>query len=494
MIRLRHVAPLLLLAAAPTPAQAADTVLAPAADTAGITAYGGHVVLSRRDASTNRWALVRWHAGVFDVLPVPERSVPFDADAGPDATGDPVVVYSRCAQDPPNLSGSPGGTDFGAGPAPDWQTARGCDVYELSLSGTPTEHKLTAASSASRSETTPSIWRGGLAFARHADGGSVAKLLYLPKGSAKPRSLGAGSVQACERDCGALRNHAGIDQLDIGPSRAAYLWRMSGGAVSGTGIGWELRAASLTGGRSTLLSSGQISGACGFHLPSGPTATTPDGLVSYVDAGSDCGPTTTSFATIDPRTGALGSAATPGGRAVAAVRDGDTIFWLRSTGPAIDVPIPGVTSCSIAGAGCELVASPVPAYEQLPSRLEGSPARIDLVRSGLGYRWVRGPGDTQLLRPPATIPCAPSSQPAYVYTAARWSKGPHRVAVLRKDAGKPARAIRTPQTVSYPKVVDTASTRLVRCGDRTRLTYVVTTNGRARRVSFTVARARMPAR
>ncbi len=269
---------------------------------------------------------------------------------------------------------------------------------------------------------------------------------------------------------------------------------MSGGAVSGTGIGWELRAASLTGGRSTLLSTGQISGACGFHLASGPTATTSDGLVSYLDAGSDCGPATTQFATIDPVTGARGSAPTLAGRAAAAVRDGATIFWLRSGGPATDVPIPGAGSCSVAGAGCELVASPVPAYTALASRQEGPPARIDIVRSGLGYRWVRGPGATRLLRPPATIPCAISSQPAYVSTAARWSKGPHRVAVLRKDARKPARPIRTPQTVSHPKVVDTASTRLVRCGDRTRLTYVVTTNGRSQRVSFSVARASMPAR
>ena len=99
---------------------------------------------------------------------------------GSDADGNPVVVYSRCAQEPPNLSGSPGGTDFGAGPSSDWQTARGCDVFELSLTGRPVEHKLTAASSKTQSETTPSMWRGGLAFARHADGSANTKLLYLP--------------------------------------------------------------------------------------------------------------------------------------------------------------------------------------------------------------------------------------------------------------------------------------------------------------------------
>ena len=139
----------------------------------------------------------------------------------------------------------------------------------------------------------------------------------------------------------------------------------------------------------------------------------------------------------------------------------------------------------------ELVASSLPAYDPQPSRLQ-LPAGDDLVRSGLGYRWVRGPGGVQLLRPPASVPCAPSSQPAYVYTAARWSKGPHRVAVLRRDAHYPARPIGTPQTRSYPNIVQTLPTRLVHCGDHTRLTYVVTTAGRSQRVSFAVARTAAP--
>lgn len=492
MIRLRHLTALLLLAVAPAPARAADTVLAPAANTAGITAYAGQVLLSRRDPATGRWALVRWHAGVVDVLPVAQRSVPFDADAGPDAAGDPVVVYSRCAQDPPDLSGSRGGQDFAVGPAPDWQTARGCDLYELPLTGPPVERKLTAASSTSESETTPSIWRGGLAFARHADGSAVATLRYLPKGSTRPRPLGGGSVQTCSTLCDALDDHDGVDQLDIGPSRAVYLWRMSGGAVSGTGIGWELRAVSLTGGRSTLLDGGEISGACGFGLPSAGTARTSDGLVSYLDAGAACDVTTTHFQTIDPVTGALGIAATPGGLAVGAARDGDTIYWLRSSASATDVPVPGDRSCSVADAQCELVASPVPSYVPAPSRMQAPPAEIDLVRSGLGYAWVRGPLGTQLLRPPATVPCAISTQPAYVDASARWSDGAHRVRVLRRDPGKPSHAIGSVQTSSLPASVSAAQTRLIGCGSRTRLTYVVTSGAHVARASFSVLRARAP--
>src|SRR4051812_32830917 len=161
MSRFPLLAIITLSALAAPPAQAADTVLAPAPDTAGITAYGGHVVLSRLDPATSKWSLVRWHGGTVDVLPVAPRSVPFDADAGPDADGNPVVVYSRCATDPVLQPAS-------LSPSVDWQKARGCDVYELPLTGEAVEHKLTAASSRTKSETTPSIWRGGVAFARHA--------------------------------------------------------------------------------------------------------------------------------------------------------------------------------------------------------------------------------------------------------------------------------------------------------------------------------------
>ena len=67
MVRSRLLLPsLLLLLAAAMPsaagAQSADAVLAPAPDSSAITAYGGVVVLSRRDPQTGNWALVRWHA------------------------------------------------------------------------------------------------------------------------------------------------------------------------------------------------------------------------------------------------------------------------------------------------------------------------------------------------------------------------------------------------------------------------------------------------
>ncbi|MDX6678896.1 MAG: hypothetical protein QOE31_2948 [Solirubrobacteraceae bacterium] len=481
MTRPRLLAPLLLLAVLAPPAQAADTVLAPAANTAGITAYGGHVVLSRLDPATNRWALVRWHDGVIDTLPVAPRAVPFDADAGSDAAGRPVVVYSRCAKEPPAISG--------LSPSAEWQLARGCDVYELPLTGAAQERKLTTASSASQSETTPSMWRGGLAFARHADGGATPKLLYLPAGSTKLRRLGGGSIQTCASICGPSSVRRSVDQLDIGPSRAAYLWRMTGGNVYGVGIIWNLYAASLTGGQPTLLDSGLISGACGFGLPSSASARA--NPILYLDAGAECDVTETRFTSAHAVSGLHGAAPTPGGLAAGAAYDGDTLYWLRVTGSPADVPVPGAGSCTVAAARCELVSSAVPAFAAQPLHRQGSPSDDDLVRSGVGYHWVRGPLGTTLLRPPARVPCAPSLAAAYVYTNARWS-GKRVVRALRRDSDGSTRMIGSPQTRSLPTTGASSSTKLLRCGDRIRLTYIVAKGRATGRMSFSVARAPAP--
>jgi hypothetical protein len=473
VIRVCAGAVLLLLAFA-TSANAADIVLAPASETAGLTAYAGDVVFSRHDPTTGRWALMRWHAGVINVLPVAQRIVPFDADAGSDAAGRPVVVYSRCAHEDSSL-------------VPDWEVARGCDVYELALTGRPVEHKLAAASSKTASETTPSMWRGALAFVRHADRGIVPRILYLRAGTRTPRTLGGGSVQTCAGACGFSRRHDTVERLDLGESRVAYVWRMTGGSVYGTGIVYELRAAPLAGGPSTLLDTGLFSGTCGYGLPNAPTMSA--GTISYVDSGADCDVITTQFASADPVTGARGTAPTPGGLADSAVTDAGTIYWLRIPPGAPGGSVPGNAHCARPGVHCELVASPVPAYNdsQRP-RPQSPPGDIDLVRSGTGYRWVRGPAGTRLLRPPRVVPCAPSAYATYVYASARWKHGHHRVSVLRQDPRGSARPIAAALTRSQPTGVN-VQTRLMRCGTRTRLTYVVKTGTSTRRVSFDVTRA-----
>ena len=239
--------------------------------------------------------------------------------------------------------------------------------------------------------------------------------------------------------------HDGIDQLDLGPSRAAYVWRMTGGSVYGIGIVWELRAAALVGGPSTLLDAGLISGACGFGLPSAPSAS--GSPIAYLDAGADCDVTETRFATIDPVTVRAPArrlpAAWPRARPATAAR---SIGCARG-GAAANAPIPGAASCTVAGASCELVAT-TPTYAAEPARRQSSLADVDLARSDMGYRWVPGPAGTELLRPPQRVPCAPSLQSTYVYTSVRWTRGSHVVRVLRRDARGRVISVGGPQTRS----------------------------------------------
>jgi hypothetical protein len=320
----------------------------------------------------------------------------------------------------------------------------------------------------------------------------VPTIEYLRQGATKPSHLGGGSVQVCTQDkardidCGFKAVHDTVDQLDLGPTRIAYLWNLFGGSVYGIGVASELRSAPLAGGISTLLDSGLVSGTCGFSLPSAATAATSP--ISYLEAAAPCDVTTTSFATADPGTGIRALAATPG-LAAGAAQDGGTIYWLRVTGPPADVPVPGGGSCSVAGAGCQLIASSTPSYATQPARTQIPPADIDLVTSGLGYKWVSGPGGTRLLRPPATIPCAPSSESALVYVSAQWTHGKHAVRVSRQDPHKGAQGVALINR-SLPTGTYAAFPRLHACGDSTRITYAVTTSGTTQRVSFAVARGR----
>ena len=70
-------------------------------------------------------AVMQWHEGVITALSVPERRVPFDADAGPDGGGRPVAVFSRCAKEASEIYVD----------APVWSEARGCDIWQVGLDG-----------------------------------------------------------------------------------------------------------------------------------------------------------------------------------------------------------------------------------------------------------------------------------------------------------------------------------------------------------------------
>jgi len=71
----------------------------------------------------------------------------------------------------------------------------------------------------------------------------------------------------------------------------------------------------------------------------------------------------------------------------------------------------------------------------------------------------------------------------------RWTGAKRTVRVVRTDPGKRAHAVGAAGLPSGLPI----STRLLRCGDRTRLTYVVTSARGGGRVSFRVARNPAPA-
>jgi hypothetical protein len=114
---------------------------------------------------------------------------------------------------------------------------------------------------------------------------------------------------------------------------------------------------------------------------------------------------------------------------------------------------------------------------------------VDLTRSDTGYRWRLTSSGVRVLAPPAHVPCAPSASAAPLYVSAAWSRGRHAVRVLRRDPAQAARPVGSLQKRSLPDGVYIAALRLARCGDRTRITYVITTGGRTERTSFSVARA-----
>ena len=472
-MRLASIVVAALVAATFAPAaRAADTVLSSGANLTNPTAVDGQVVLSSLDPATGRWQLVRYANGVLAPLPVAERSVPFDADAGTDAQGRPVVVYSRCTQEPADRPG--------LAPTPEWSTASGCAVDELPLTGDPVERRLSLPGAPDA--RTPSIWRGSLAYV--TPGARAARIMFLRAGSPAPRRLGGGTVPVCDDGC--ATTHTGFDQLDLGPHGVAYTWEMTGATVDSSGPAWEIRTAGVDGGRSVLLASGYISGACGFALPSAPSAVSSP--IRFLDASSSCGAVTTGFGTADPATGKRTSTVTPGGRAMGVAYDATTTYWLRLLPGAREIAIPG--SCAQPTASCELVASTDPPSTPAGTRLiRGPEAFSDPLLSDAGYRWVRV-GAVDVLAPPRTVPCAPSLYPAVISVSARWTRGSHLVRASQRDPRLGRRQIFSTKASLSPTAPDTA--QITRCAITTTLTYAVSTGGRTQRVSFPVRRGPAP--
>ena len=212
------------------PIARADTVVATLERPSTVSAYAGRLVWSAYDSSLRRYRLMARTGEVIEVLPVAPRSVPFDADVGPDPLGRPIVVYSRCRSEP----------------------RRGCDLFRFDFHRAR-ETRIGAASTPGASEYLPSVWRGRIAYARTHEprAGSRAQRPSLRVTSLVSRrdAVLAGGT----RSMGPGAPLAGPIGLDLNGRRLAFTWQYSVAGSEG-GPNTEVRVHTL-GGRRILVDS-----------------------------------------------------------------------------------------------------------------------------------------------------------------------------------------------------------------------------------------------
>jgi hypothetical protein len=151
--------------------------------------------------------------------------------------------------------------------------ARGCGLRVLDLAS-GRERALRVDRPSGASDTTPSMWRGDVAFARTSRGATVAQVLLWRHRGERPARLPHGTVPAgCPYSggCAGAVRRGEVQQLDLGARGVAFVWDVAAPGVIGAGDGWELRVDDLRTGTSRGYDSGYQSGACGARYPVSPT-------------------------------------------------------------------------------------------------------------------------------------------------------------------------------------------------------------------------------
>jgi hypothetical protein len=321
------------------PASATPAVIASVTAETPISAGDGWLVWSV--PAPGGWALDAYHQGNVSQLPVATRSEPFDASVGTDQAGAPVVVFSRCMRTP-EMSDT-GSSEVKGGTLLEPHTGAGCRIHMLLLGGTH-ESRLAIPDPAGASDTTPSMWHGELAFARHAPGhGPVWQVMSWSQRS--PRhvlTLRHGAIPVHCEDGRPCKHPAQgeVQALSRDGQIVSFLWHLEGEGVFGEGA-WELRVDRLAGGASSLAASGFGHEACTSPLapgeleyvwPEPPVASGRTVLSTQLD-GFDCfsgfGATLESYVpgTIHARIGTLAETV------LAFAKDGSTLYGLVP-GPA----------------------------------------------------------------------------------------------------------------------------------------------------------------
>lgn len=250
----------LFLCSAVASTQAQTTVIATVGAETPISAGGGWIVWSVPVAGG--WGLEAYHAGTLRAIQLAPRPQPFDVSVGTDVRGGAVATFSRCSRTPKMLHV---GTGEAGGSLLQPQTGAGCRIHELELAN-GRESQAPIPHPAGASDTTPSIWRGSVVFARRAPGhGDVSQvMMWSPTSPAALRTLRHGAIPThCRleaRGCTAPA-HGRVESLDRSAAIVTFLWSVEAPGVVGEGA-WEVRADSLENGHSSLAEAGFGHEAC----------------------------------------------------------------------------------------------------------------------------------------------------------------------------------------------------------------------------------------
>jgi hypothetical protein len=258
---------------------------------------------------------------------VPERTIPFDANAGPSADGAPVVVFSKCAHESTRQP-----------------MAGGCHIYQLALPhGAPRLVRGILAQGAS--DTTPAIWMGNIAFARRAPRSRAPTLYVWDHASGRLEKVGAGP-SACPALGVALggsfcaRAHTnlsvGVEAMSLNGSALTYQWLLPEDQEdSFTAPFAEIRVDPLHDARQDapgqVVSQSIVGGAC-----NGTQSGSPDAVgsgVLYISHGSACveEPVVSTISSYATATRARSHARVTPGLAVAVAQDHRATYWIRLT-------------------------------------------------------------------------------------------------------------------------------------------------------------------
>lgn len=333
-----------LLVFAP-PARAADENLAQLPGAVGLSAHAGWVAYSA-PVGTDAWSLRTWHRGVVADVGVAARDAPFDVNVGPDASGHPTAVYSRCLRS-------------GRGERP----PVACDLFAVRLDDGSRERRL-AVSSHRASEFSPAIWRTAVAFGRKVRGRRSE--LVLARAGKRPLRLRTGTFPICD---GAFlcegRPRAWTRRTDLGSQAVAFEWTMRGGSAF-LGSGDEVRIVRRSGGRSRLAQAGWSGGACEGTAAFSPNVSRTTVLFAY--HGAACGEGADSIRRFE-----LGSvrrfqslvSPESGREIVSLAEDAGDLYWLRADFFQGD--------CITPTAPCELIRSRGLAFERIKGGEDSPP-------------------------------------------------------------------------------------------------------------------------